>query len=125
MSKQLMEIVLPRMAQRLHRQLRMYRAGELNDDQFTQSFEKLLQKQYSWLAERGVSEAKAALAIHGAVLVLSGPGLRAEAEEERLPLEIVEYRAVKAAAEDIAKSYGVDARKAFRRIARILARYGE
>ena len=39
-----------------------------------------------------------------------------------LPLEIVEYRAVKAAAEDIAKSYGVDARKAFRRIARILAR---
>jgi len=125
MSKQLMEIVLPRMAQRLHRQLQMYRAGELNDDQFTQSFEKLLQKQYSWLAERGVSEAKAALAIHGAVLVLSGPGLRAEAEEERLPLEIVEYRAVKAAAEDIAKSYGVDARKAFRRIARILARYGE
>ena len=94
MSKQLMEIVLPRMAQRLHRQLQMYRAGELNDDQFTQSFEKLLQKQYSWLAERGVSEAKAALAIHGAVLVLSGPGLRAEAEEERLPLEIVEYRAV-------------------------------
>ena len=87
--------------------------------------EKLLQKQYSWLAERGVSEAKAALAIHGAVLVLSGPGLRAEAEEERLPLEIVEYRAVKAAAEDIAKSYGVDARKAFRRIARILALYGE
>jgi len=125
MSKQLMEIVLPRMAQRLHRQLQMYRAGELNDDQFTQSFEKLLQKQYSWLAERGVSEAKAALAIHGAVLVLSGPGLRAEAEEERLPLEIVEYRAVKAAAEDIAKSYGVDARKAFRRIARILALYGE
>ena len=125
MSKQLMEIVLPRMAQRLHRQLQMYRAGELNDDQFTQSFEKLLQKQYSWLAERGVSEAKAALAIHGAVLVLSGPGLRAEAEEERLPLEIVEYRAVKAAAEDIAKSYGVGARKAFRRIARILARYGE
>ena len=125
MSKQLMEIVLPRLAQRLHRQLQMYRAGELNDDQFTQNFESLLQKQYSWLAKRGVSEAKAALAIHGAVLVLSGPGLRAEAEEERLPLEIVEYRAVKAAAEDIAKSYGVDARKAFRRIARILALYGE
>ena len=120
-----MEIVLPRLAQRLHRQLQMYRSGELNDDQFTQNFESLLQKQYSWLAKRGVSEAKAALAIHGAVLVLSGPGLRAEAEEEHLPLEVVEYRAVKAAAEDIAKSYGVDARRAFRRISTILAHYGE
>ena len=34
MSKDIMELVLPRMAQRLDRQLRRYRAGELDDDQF-------------------------------------------------------------------------------------------
>ena len=31
MSKELMDIVLPRLAQRLNRQLRRYRAGELDD----------------------------------------------------------------------------------------------
>ena len=92
MSKQLMEIVLPRLAQRLHRQLQMYRSGELNDDQFTQNFESLLQKQYSWLAKRGVSEAKAALAIHGAVLVLSGPVLVHSSARSLLRRELGEWR---------------------------------
>lgn len=125
MNKQLMEIVLPRLAQRLHRQLQRYRAGEMDDNQFTEKFETLLQKQYAWLAERGVPEARAALAIHGAVLVLSGPGLRAEAEELGLPLEVVEYRAIRSAAKDIAESYGVSEPKALRRIAAILAHYAE
>jgi len=125
MNKQLMEIVLPRLAQRLHRQLQRYRSGELDDAQFTQNFESLLQKQYAWLAERGVPESRAALAIHGAVLVLSGPGLRAEAEELGKPLEVVEYHAIRSAAKDIADSYGVSESKAFRRIASILAHYAE
>jgi hypothetical protein len=125
MSKQLMEIILPRLAQRLQRQLKRYRAGELDDDQFTENFEDLLQRQYAWLAERGVPGEEAALAIHGSVLILSGPGLRAEAAEQGLPLEVVEYRAVCSAAEDIAKSYGVDQRATTHRIATLMAKYGD
>src|SRR5437660_8777151 len=125
MSKDLMDLVLPRMARRLDRQLRRYRAGELNDDQFTHKFECLLQQQYNWLAKKGIPEVDAAVAIHGAVLVLSGPGLRAEAEEEGLPLEIVEFRATVAAAADIAKNYGVNERRATRRISALVAAYSE
>src|SRR5437868_1098562 len=89
MNKQLMEVVLPRLARPLYRQLRRYRAGELDEAQFTESFESLLQRQHLWLTNHGVSEVRAALAIHGAVLVLSNPGLRAEASESSLPLEVV------------------------------------
>jgi hypothetical protein len=124
MSKQLMNLVLPRLARPLYRQLQRYRAGELNDRQFTRGFEALLQRQHTWLAERGVSEVRAALAIHGAVLVLSGPGLRAEAEETGLPLEVIEFRAVCEAATDVARTYGMSERKAIRVISRIVARYG-
>ena len=120
-----MDIVLPRLAQRLNRQLRRYRAGELDDAQFSHKFETLLQQQYTWLANQGIPEVEAALAVHGAVLVLSGPGLRAEAAEQSLPLEVVEYRAVKAAAEDIAQNYGVSERRATRRISAIVAHYAE
>jgi len=61
MSKELMDIVLPRLAQRLNRHLRRYRAGELDDNQFAHKFELLLQQQYAWLAKRGVSEPEAAV----------------------------------------------------------------
>jgi hypothetical protein len=125
MSKQLMEIVLPRLAKPLYRQLQRYRAGKLNDNQFTEGFESLLRRQHAWLARRGIPEARAALAIHGAVLVLSGPGLKAEAEEKKVPLEVIEYRAVRDAAADVSRNYGLDERKAARVIAGIVARYGD
>lgn len=125
MSKELMDIVLPRLAQRLNRQLRRYRAGELNDDQFSKKFEVLLQQQYSWLANQGIPEVEAAIAVHGAVLVLSEPGLRAEAAEQKLPLEVIEHRAVRAAASDIAENYAVSEAKATRRISAIVAHYAE
>jgi len=125
MSKQLMEVVLPRLARRLYRQLQRYRAGELDDSAFTEAFESLLQRQHLWLSERGVSDARAAVAIHGAVLVLSGPGLRAEATETRLPLEIIEFRAVRAAAADIASNYGANEAKLVHEIGAIVARYGD
>jgi hypothetical protein len=125
MSKQLMDIVLPRLAQRLNRQLRRYRAGELNDSEFSRKFEDLLQQQFSWLANQGIPEVEAAIAVHGAVLVLSSPGLRAEAAEQNLPLEVVEYRAVRAAAADISQNYKVDERRTVRRISAILASYSE
>ncbi len=124
MSKQLMNLVLPRLARPLYRQLQRYRAGELSDRQFTKNFEVLLQKQHTWLAERGVPEVRAALAIHGAVLILSEPGLKAEAEELNLPLEVVEYRAVREAAADVTRTYGMDERQAAHVISRIVARYG-
>jgi len=125
MSKELMEIILPRLAQRLNRQLRRYREGELDDAQFSQRFETLLQQQYTWLANRGVSELDAAVTVHGAVLVLSGPGLRVEASEQGVPLEVVEFRAVQAAAADIAKNYEVSERRAARRISAIMASYSD
>jgi hypothetical protein len=125
MSKELMDIVLPRLAQRLNRQLRRYRAGELDDDQFAQKFENLLQQQYSWLANQGVPGVEAAVAVHGAVLVLSSPGLRVEAAEQGIPLEIVEHRAVRAAAEDISQHYGISERRAIGRISALVAYYAE
>ena len=125
MSKELMDIVLPRLAQRLNRQLRRYRSGELSETQFSRKFEALLQQQYAWLANQGVPEIDAAVTVHGAVLVLSGPGLRAEAQEQSLPLEVVEYRAVRAAASDISANYGVSERRATRRISAIVASYAE
>ncbi|HVS36755.1 MAG TPA: hypothetical protein VMS17_14435 [Gemmataceae bacterium] len=125
MSHELMDIVLPRLAQRLNRQLRRYRAGELNDDQFSRRFENLLQQQYAWLANQGVPEVEAAVAVHGAVLVLSSPGLRVEAAEQGIPLEVVEHQAVRAAAADIASNYGVSVRNAVRRISAILAYYAD
>jgi hypothetical protein len=125
MSKELMDIVLPRLAQRLNRHLRRYRSGELNEDQFSRKFESLLQQQYSWLANQGIPEVEAAVAVHGAVLVLSGPGLRAEAEEQSVPLEVVEFRAVLAAASDISEHYGVSEERATRRLASIVAYYAE
>src|SRR5262249_9817136 len=102
MNKQLVELVLPRLARPLYRQLRRYRTGQWSEEQFTQSFEQLLRRQHSWLTDRGVSDVRAALTIHGAVLVLSGPGLRAEADELKVPLEVVEYRAVREAASEVA-----------------------
>ena len=125
MSKELMDIVLPRLAQRLNRQLRRYRAGELDDAQFSRKFESLLQQQYSWLANQGIPEVEAAVAVHGAVLVLSGPGLRAESAEQSLPLEVIEFRAIRAAAGDIAEHYGVSAQRATRRLSAIVAYYAE
>ena len=124
MSKQLMNLVLPRLARPLYPHLQRYRSGELNDRQFTRRFEALLQRQHAWLARRGVPEVRAALAIHGAVLVLSGPGLRAEAGETGLPLEVVEYRAVREAAVDVSRNYGMDERSATHVIGRIVAKYG-
>jgi len=125
MNNELMELVLPRMAKRLNRQLRRYRDGRLNDDQFSRKFETLLQQQFNWLAQQGIPEVEAAYVVHGSVLVLSGPGLRAEAEEQKIPLEIVEFQAVKAAAVDVAENYGVDVGKAMRRISAIVAQYAE
>jgi hypothetical protein len=123
-AKQLVEMVLPRLAKTLYRELQRYRAGKLDEAQFTRCFEDLLQRQHSWLLSHGVSEAKAALAIHAAVLVLSNPGLRAEAAESGQPLEVIEFRAVREAASDIANNYGIDERKAFRLISKVVSRYG-
>jgi len=125
MSRELMDIVLPRLAQRLNRQLRRYRSGELDDDQFSRRFETLLQQQYIWLANQGVPELEAAVAVHGAVLVLSSPGLRVEAAEQGIPLEIIEHQAVQAAAADISSNYNVSQRKAVHRISAIVAYYAE
>jgi hypothetical protein len=125
MNKELMDLVLPRLASRLDRQLRRYRAGALDDDQFSRRFEALLQQQYAWLSNQGIPELEAAVCVHGAVLVLSAPGLRAEAQEQKVPLEVIEFRAVQAAAADISENYGVSRRRAARRISEVVALYAQ
>jgi hypothetical protein len=124
MSKQVIEVVLPRLAKTLYRELRRYRAGKLDEAAFSRCFEDLLQRQHTWLISRGVSDVVAALAIHSAVLILSGPGLRAEAADSNLPLEIIEYRAIREAAADVAHNYGIKESKAYQVIGKIVARYG-
>ena len=54
MARPLMDIVLPRLARPLHRQLERYQSGEMTEAQFTRKFEQVLQRQHSWLAKRGV-----------------------------------------------------------------------
>src|SRR5262245_32308061 len=124
MATQLMDIVLPRLAKRLYGKVQRYRAGELNDKQFASHFASLLQKQYVWLARRGVSETDAALAIHAAVLVLTRPGLCAAATEMGMPAELIEAKAIRNAAADMAEHYSVDVNEAFDMLSDIVVRYG-
>jgi hypothetical protein len=125
MSKPLMKVVLPRLARPLYRHLERLQNGELDEAAFTAKIEAMLQKQHAWLSQRGIAAARAAVAIHAAVLVLSLPGLRAEAEEEGLPLEVLENRALREAAVDIAQSYGMAQNRAADAIARLIAKHGE
>ena len=124
MSKQLMEVVLPRLARPLYRQLEKYWTGELNDKQFTKRFESLLQRQHDWLSSRGISDLRAALAIHAALVILSTAGLRAEAAEASVPLEVVENRAIQEAASDLERNYGANRLRMAEVIARRVVRYG-
>jgi hypothetical protein len=125
MSKQLMEIVLPRLARPLYQHLEQFQLGQLDELQFTKRFEKELQKQHHWLARRGIEVARAAVAIHAAVIVLSLPGLRSEAKEGNLPLEVLEFRAIREAAQDVAQNYGMCPSRAINAISRLVARYAE
>jgi hypothetical protein len=125
MAKQLMEIVLPRLARPLYRHLERYQVGEISEAQFTRNFEQLLQRQHDWLSRRGIDASKAAVAIHAAVIVLSMPGLRAEAVEGNIPMEVLEFRAVREAALDVASSYGMTGERATEAIARLVARYSQ
>ena len=58
-------------------------------------------------------------------IAAGGPGLRAEAAEASLPLEVVESRAIREAAADVAQTYRINERKAYRVISGIVARYGD
>jgi len=125
MSKQPIDVVLPNLAKRLGGKLQRYQSGQLSDAEFAKDFARVLQNQFRWLAKRGLSETDAALTIHAAVLVLSQPGLRLEAAERGLPLEIVERQAVRTVATDLAKHYDLDETAAYNSIADVVAQYGE
>ena len=125
MSKQLMEMILPRLARPLYQHLEQFQLGRLDELQFTKKFEKELQKQHHWLAQRGIEVAKAAVAIHAAVIVLSLPGLRSEAQEANVPLEVLEFKAIREAGQDVAQNYGMDQTRAIHSISQLVARYGD
>jgi hypothetical protein len=123
MSNQLVEAVLPRLARKLYQELQHLKEGKLSECEFTEGFEKLLDQQHAWLIGKGASEVQAALAIHGAVLVLSTPGLREEASESGTPLEVLEFRAIRDAAREVADSYEIPERQAFQAIGAIVSKY--
>jgi len=125
MAKQLMDLVLPRLARPLYHHLEKYQTGRLDEAAFTERFEAVLQRQHTWLSNHGVCAARAAIAIHAAVLVLSKPGLRAEAGDLNLPLELLEQRDVMEAAQDVAASYELPLAKVAQAISRLVARYGD
>jgi hypothetical protein len=124
MSKQLIDLVLPRLAKTLYRELKRFKAGHLDETEFSECFENLVQRQHEWLIAKGVPEVRAALALHSAVLVLSSPGLRSEAAEQGIPVEIMEFKAIQEAAADVAENYGVNSRRAAEVIGNIVSRFG-
>lgn len=124
MSKQLIDLVLPRLAKTLYRELKRFKAGKLGETEFSECFEHLVQRQHEWLIGKGVSEVRAALALHSAVLVLSSPGLRTEAAEQGIPVEIMEFKAIQEAAADVAENYGVSRGRAADVIGNIVSRFG-
>lgn len=125
MSKPLMKVVLPRLARPLYKHLEKLQNGQLDEESFTTKIEAMLQRQHAWLSRKGVAAARAAVAIHAAVLVLSQPGLRAEAAEAGVPLEVFEHRALREAAADIAQSYGMPEYRAADALARLVAKHGD
>ena len=125
MSKPLMKVVLPRLARPLYRHLERLQNGELDEATFTAKIEAMLQRQHKWLSQHGIAAARAAVAIHAAVLVLSLPGLRAEAVEAGVPLEVFENRALREAAADISQSYGMAQNRAAEALARLVAKHGD
>ncbi|MCI0641872.1 MAG: hypothetical protein L0Y72_11240 [Gemmataceae bacterium] len=125
MSKQLMEVVLPRLARPLYRQLERLQTGKMNELQFSAKLERILQRQHAWLARQGISAARAAIALHAAVLVLSQPGLRSEAADAGVPLEIVERRAIQEAASYVAADYQLPPGRIAQAIGFLVAKYGD
>jgi hypothetical protein len=123
MSKQLLDMVLPRLANTLFREIQRYREGEFGESEFPECFEAMLRRQHAWLVRRGMSAVNAAVAIHGAVLLLSNPGLKAESADTGMPLEIIEYRALREAASDVAKNFDIEEDQAFQMIGSVLSRY--
>ena len=55
--------------------------------------------------------------------MLSTPGLREEAADSSTPLEVLEYRAIRDAAREVAESYDISEQKAFRAISAIVVKY--
>ena len=125
MGKPLIEVMLPRLARPLYRHLEQFQTGKLDEEQFTSRFEKELNRQHAWLSRKGVSAGRGAVAIHAAVLVLSLPGLRSEADEMKVPLEVLEMKAIREAASDVSATYGLPEKKAADAIAALVAKYAQ
>ena len=53
MSKKMLDLVLPRIARVLSRQLKSYRAGTIDDATFSDKFDSILQQQCEWLNKQG------------------------------------------------------------------------
>lgn len=124
MKQPITQMVLARLAGPLHARIDRLRDGQLDEERFIRTIEKLLQRQHAWLCRRGVAEGRAAVAIHAAVLVLSRPGMRADAADSGVPMEVLEQRAIREAAADIAQAYGIPEFRAAEALARLVARHG-
>lgn len=125
MAKALIEVVLPRLAKPLYKHLELFQTGKVDEAQFTSEFEAVLNRHHAWLHKKGIDKARAAVAIHAAVIILSQSGLQSEAREANIPVEVLEIRAIREAAQDVVESYGMTYRKALDGISSLVAKYGE
>jgi len=106
MSKNMLELVLPRIARVLSKQLKSYKAGRMDDETFSTNFDSILQQQCEWLNNQGYQTADSAITVHAALIVLSSPGLKEEAKRLNVPLEVIEFRAICESSKELAESIG-------------------
>lgn len=121
MSK-VMTFVLPRVRRSLYKALNRLKAGQLEEAQFLAEVEAMLSRRRDTLVKRGLSLARAAIAIHAAVLVCSRPGMQVEAEESCVPLEVIENRTLREAAADVAMLHALPVQRVANALARLVAK---
>ncbi len=123
MSKKMLDLVLPRIARVLSRQLKSYRAGTIDDAAFSDKFDSILQQQCEWLNKQGYQSVEASITVHAALIVLSSPGLKAESKRLNTPLEVIEFRAICESAKDLGETLGVPTYEVVEKLSCLLAFY--
>ncbi|MSR32336.1 MAG: hypothetical protein EXR99_12615 [Gemmataceae bacterium] len=121
MSKKMLDLVLPRIARVLSRQLKSYRAGRMDDATFSSKFDSILQQHCDWLHKQGYQTVDSSITVHAALIVLSSPGLKAESKRTNLPLEIIEFRAICEAGKDLAQTLEIPASEAIDKLSSLVA----
>jgi hypothetical protein len=116
-----MRAVLRRLSRRVYGPLKRLQAKAIHKWEFVTELEAILQEQHQHLSNRGVPPARAAVAIHASLLVISRGSLQAAAAAAGQAPETVENDALAAA--DVAKTYGLPHSRVANTMARLVAKH--